>query len=142
MHQTGHPYRARITAIPDLRFEPSYLRSIQPYVRKRGSDDEPGQKGKNVDPDDEMSAGKAKSKGKQRESLAKTQLEVSVSSPASSEFLHIQWGGVVWVTLRDQIINPLLQGALWLVDCLIPLFSLPLAAIILILSPGASQATF
>ena len=27
------------------------------------------------------------------------------------------WRSVVWVTVRDQVINPLLQGALWCVAC-------------------------
>ncbi|KAF7324738.1 hypothetical protein MKEN_00515500 [Mycena kentingensis (nom. inval.)] len=30
-----------------------------------------------------------------------------------SEVLDIQWGHVGWVTLRDQVLSPLAQGALW-----------------------------
>jgi hypothetical protein len=30
------------------------------------------------------------------------------------------WQSVVWVTLRDQVISPLIQGALWCVACHLP----------------------
>ena len=30
------------------------------------------------------------------------------------------WQSVVWVTVRDQVINPLIQGALWCVACCVP----------------------
>jgi hypothetical protein len=30
------------------------------------------------------------------------------------------WQSVVWVTVRDQVLSPLIQGALWCVACCIP----------------------
>ena len=35
--------------------------------------------------------------------------------PARTPEVRIDWTGVVWITLRDQIISPLLQGTLWCV---------------------------
>lgn len=86
-----------IAAIPDLRFEQSYLRSIAPYlhdttpstVKRRSS---------NAD---------GKSSGEEKHATA----EVSVAE----EKLRIDWLRVGWITTRDQVISPLLQGALWCV---------------------------
>jgi len=117
--QSDNSHRARLPVIPDLRFEPSYLRSIRPYVHIRGSVDPSVQSQKGKDTDlEEMFTGKevekVKTKGKEKETVTpKPQLEISALSTASSEVLHIQWGSVVWITTRDQIISPLLQGALW-----------------------------
>ncbi|KAF5379024.1 hypothetical protein D9615_006071 [Tricholomella constricta] len=88
----AHPHQARLPAIPDLRFEHSYLRSIQRYVtihRRQPSDSVLGEK---------------------EESLRQLS---TTSSNISSEVIDIQWGRVAWITTRDQIISPLLQGALW-----------------------------
>jgi len=30
------------------------------------------------------------------------------------------WQSVVWVTVRDQVLSPLIQGALWCVVCCMP----------------------
>ncbi|KAI0247191.1 hypothetical protein BJV78DRAFT_951472 [Lactifluus subvellereus] len=30
------------------------------------------------------------------------------------------WQSVVWVTVRDQVLNPLIQGVLWCVACRMP----------------------
>ena len=32
------------------------------------------------------------------------------------EVVHVQWGRILWITTRDQILSPLLQGALWCVS--------------------------
>jgi hypothetical protein len=40
-------------------------------------------------------------------------LQSQVSSPR--EIIHLQWQKILWVTLRDQVISPFLQGALWCV---------------------------
>lgn len=34
-----------------------------------------------------------------------------VSGP--SEIIHLQWKKIAWVTVRDQVISPLVQGAAW-----------------------------
>ncbi|TCD70718.1 terpene cyclase [Steccherinum ochraceum] len=92
---SAHPRRTGIPPLPDLRFEYSYLRSVRSLVslsahpRGSGSVDEKG-KGKTV----------------------------ALSLPEESEralaqVVHVQWGMLVWVTVRDQVISPLLQGALW-----------------------------
>jgi len=59
-HHDDH-HRPRLPAIPDLRFEYSYLRSIHRHI------DGPDPK----------------------------------------------WGQIAWVTLRDQILAPMLQGTIW-----------------------------
>jgi hypothetical protein len=40
----------------------------------------------------------------------------TLSSPTpilASEIIHVQWKKVIWITIRDQVISPLVQGALW-----------------------------
>lgn len=87
----SHPEPApRAQRLPDLRFEQSYLRSIRPYVHVERV--EPRELGKDE-----------KGKG------------VSVEESSSTEVIQIQWGKVAWVTTRDQVISPLVQGALWCV---------------------------
>ncbi|KAJ7768293.1 hypothetical protein B0H16DRAFT_1365889 [Mycena metata] len=44
----------------------------------------------------------SKGKGKEKETVTD-----------SSDTLEIQWRDVAWVTTRDQVLSPLLQGALW-----------------------------
>ncbi|KAG5642358.1 hypothetical protein DXG03_002955 [Asterophora parasitica] len=82
------PRKALPPVIPDLRFEHSYLRSIQRYVLRQPS-----------------TIGELTEKNGQRPH--------SSSSNASSQIVDIKWGRVVWITTRDQVISPFLQGALW-----------------------------
>jgi len=90
-----HPHRRprRIPVVPDLRFEQSYLQSIKPYVHivQHNSVDIP------ID-----------AKGKMK-AVAVDETERNL---AHREDIQIQWGRVVWITTRDQVISPLLQGAL------------------------------
>ena len=98
--------RRRIPPVPDLRFEYSYLRSVRQYVQlERPAPPQTSEKGKEkaLDVDEE-----------QEEQLAVT---------GGDEVVHVQWGRILWVTTRDQILSPLLQGALWCVS-----FSPPLVA--------------
>jgi len=100
--------RPRLPVIPDLRFEYSYLRSIQPYFTIQRVVPEPRQ---HIDTDDaglgegyeKVDAHSDKGKGEEGE-----QLQV-----VRSEMIEVQWGKIIWVTTRDQVISPLLQGALW-----------------------------
>ncbi|KAK7047368.1 hypothetical protein VNI00_006599 [Paramarasmius palmivorus] len=90
--------QARFPPIPDLRFERSYLRSIQPYVQFHRVGDEHTSLSHsfveiNVDDDDEKSKKKAEHE--------------------PSEIISIQLGHVLWVTARDQVFSPLLQGTVW-----------------------------
>ncbi|KZT69977.1 hypothetical protein DAEQUDRAFT_765020 [Daedalea quercina L-15889] len=93
LDKSGHalPQR-RIPAVPDLRFEQSYLASIKPYVHIERT------------PDKQLTSD-VKGKGK----AVDTQ---GCASQVTAEVITVQWGRVVWITTRDQIISPLLQGAL------------------------------
>ncbi|KAJ7088603.1 hypothetical protein C8R44DRAFT_720633, partial [Mycena epipterygia] len=81
-----HPHRAALTSVPDLRFEYGFLKSVRPYFGLRANSD-------------------SKGKGKEKEE------DVDVSGP--TDVLEIQWQDVAWVTARDQVLSPLVQGALW-----------------------------
>lgn len=37
----------------------------------------------------------------------------SENSNAHREVIRVQWKKILWVTLRDQVLSPLAQGALW-----------------------------
>ncbi|KAJ3733263.1 hypothetical protein DFJ43DRAFT_1070151 [Lentinula guzmanii] len=96
-----HPERSqhgpRLPPIPDLRFEPSYLRSIQPYIRLRTL--QPGHKST-------VKKG-ADSKGRVDQEDGGTKQKIE------QETVDVDWSQVLWVTARDQILSPLFQGALW-----------------------------
>jgi len=95
---TFYSHRPRLP-IRDLRFEYSYIHSIQPCVEfRRGS-----QKGSTIsreglgdDEDEEVN-----------------QKERELQRTSGGEVVHIKWGKVAWITIRDQIISPVLQGAFW-----------------------------
>jgi len=91
-----HPHHPRLPGIRDLRFEYGYLRSIQQYVDFQPETQAADGEGLRLD-------------GSEKIDQAGLQLETSTKS----EVIHIPWGGVAWVTVRDQIISPLLQGAFW-----------------------------
>lgn len=99
---TSHPKHKRaprLPVIPDLRFEQSYLRSVSRYVLfQRSSVVTLDNSWVQADSD-------VPGKGKEKESVVLTQL--------SAEVLEVQWRDVVWVTIRDQVLSPLFQGALW-----------------------------
>ena len=81
----------RVNRLPDLRFEQSYLRSIRPYVHvERVESGEPQKDEK----------GKA----------------IAVEDAQPREVIEVQWSKVAWITTRDQVISPLVQGALWWVS--------------------------
>jgi len=109
-HHEEHLHRARLPVIPDLRFEYSYLRSIRQYIEFQLPTDSPGRESIEREAPEDPSYVQVdhmeKIKGK------------------AKEVVHIQWNRVAWVTMRDQVISPLLQGALWAVAsyCLSPFF--------------------
>jgi hypothetical protein len=80
-----HSHRTKLPVIPDLRFEYSYLKSIQHFVEVEGLDEQGGW----------------------------TQTKRAERFDQSFEVIKVQWGRVLWVTVRDQVISPLVQGALW-----------------------------
>lgn len=97
-----HHHRRRIPTLPDLRFEYSYLRGVRSYVRvERLESTHTNEKGKGVALPEETG-----SEGTQQSTRR--------------EVLHVQWGNIVWATLRDQVISPFLQGALWCVQFPLP----------------------
>jgi len=97
--QKDHPRRAVLTAVPDLRFEYGFLKSVRPFFRLRPTattvPESPGLR------EGAKGTGKGKEKAQARE------------REAATEVLEIQWLDVGWVTVRDQVLSPLVQGALW-----------------------------
>lgn len=87
----------RIPPVPDLRFEYSYLRGVSQYISLERVSAKTG----------------ASEKGKEKAVEEEEAAETLVAE--GREVVHVQWGPVLWVTTRDQIISPLLQGALWYV---------------------------
>lgn len=83
--------RRRIPPVPDLRFEYSYLRSVSQYVHL------------------ERPSPSGKGKGKEDEAAD------NEGGATGSEVVRVEWGHILWITTRDQLISPLLQGALWYV---------------------------
>ncbi|TFK32341.1 hypothetical protein BDQ12DRAFT_638886 [Crucibulum laeve] len=110
-HDTTHPHRARLPVIPDLRFEHSYLRSIRPYIQVRKLSNSENSQKRREESEDEPGYEKVDlsivDKGKGKE------LEPTAIPAVVGEVVDIQWNKVIWITTRDQVISPLLQGALW-----------------------------
>ncbi|KAA1472471.1 hypothetical protein DENSPDRAFT_872218 [Dentipellis sp. KUC8613] len=95
-HAARPKHRVAPAIIPDLRFESTYLRRVAPHVHV------------------ERVGAQTEDKGKGKE---------VVKEPYES--IKVEWGKVVWITTRDQIISPLVQGALWGTASvfLVPMFS-------------------
>jgi len=79
-----------IPVIPDLRFENSYLKSIAPYVKTRRIA-APGADGKH----------------------STEEIDIDIEEDGGAEVVAIDWRKVAWITTRDQVISPLIQGAVW-----------------------------
>ena len=92
-------------SVPDLRFEYSYLRSIRPLVHVE----------RVTPPTDEKGKGKEKAVEDDEEGSQVVKLEETVT---------VDWGRLVWVTTRDQVLSPFIQGAAWCVLPRSPLFNL------------------
>jgi len=111
----------RLPAIPDLRFEYSYLRSIQPYVHveRNGSQAEPTHaelldRAFLAEGFETLDATLGIPGKEKEEGFAEGDVKVvNPSAPGPSEIITVQWKKILWVTMRDQVISPLLQGALW-----------------------------
>ena len=86
-----HEHRRTISVppIPDLRFEHTYLRNIRQHVRVENAK-LPG-------------ASDMKEKNEAQEASLGT------------EVVHVRWGKVLWITVKEQIVSPLVQGMLWCV---------------------------
>lgn len=100
--------RPYLPAIPDLRFEQSYLKSIKRFVHIEESSeprrvDEKGKGKENIEQDLPTDP----------EIELVVRRDVTPIVDVSHRVIGIEWGQVIWVTTRDQVISPLLQGALW-----------------------------
>ncbi|EGO03870.1 hypothetical protein SERLA73DRAFT_69692 [Serpula lacrymans var. lacrymans S7.3] len=102
------PPRARLP-IPDLRFEQTYLTRIGPciHIEPRPLDIKNDEKKKG---DLELLLAMAD------ESNADAYVTATHASPfldSSHSIVRIDWAPLAWITVRDQVIFPLLQGILW-----------------------------
>ena len=75
--------------IPDLRFEQSFLKTISPYLQTRPIQSKDGA--------NEKSEGGVE------------------GEDGAVEVVGVQWGKVLWIVSRDQLMSPLVQGAVWCV---------------------------
>lgn len=85
-NELGVPRHRAMPPLPDLRFEKTYIKSIRPYIHAEYPD------------------------GRSDRPYNKT---ASVEGRAVVEVIRIDWGRVLWITIRDQIFSPFLQGAVW-----------------------------
>jgi hypothetical protein len=121
-HHTHHA-KTRLPVIPDLRFESSYIRSVRRYIDFERVESAPAQRTDAELADQALLAHYEvlnASLNAQGDLLVSEkdikEGEAVVVRPASSgprEIIRVQWKSVIWVTVRDQVISPLLQGALW-----------------------------
>lgn len=93
----SQPPRRHVPAIPDFRFEWSYLRSVRPCVQVE-----------RLDP----ASHSTDEKGKGVLRLDEPMLP--------QERIRVQWGRLLWVTTRDQVLSPFAQGAAWCVQSSAP----------------------
>ncbi|KAF7970160.1 hypothetical protein HWV62_24864 [Athelia sp. TMB] len=76
-----------LMAIPDLRYEQSYMRSVKPYIH--------------LEPRPEGHVAHA------------VKLDVVQVVDSERQIAKIEWGRLITVTFRDQVISPFLQGLIW-----------------------------
>jgi hypothetical protein len=94
--EAGHRIRL---PIPDIRFEQTYLSRVQTCLHveeiagRGGGADSPSSS------DDSFTAA----------------THVSPVITSSQQITRVYWGKLAWITIRDQVIMPLLQGMLWYV---------------------------
>jgi hypothetical protein len=94
VNEQGRPVRQHLP-VPDLRFEQSFLRSIEKHIHVR--------KATRVD-----------EKGQERDDLkAVTHTEGPIVVNSLPEVTYVDWGAVLWITFRDQLFSPCAQGAIW-----------------------------
>ncbi|CAE6438246.1 unnamed protein product [Rhizoctonia solani] len=97
-----------LKTLPDLRFEQAYLSALKPFVHIRA---------------DEQVKDKAKSQGSVEEPVVEA---TSLAGPVGFDIVsqgagvsrygipeRVEWGKIAWVTIRDQVISPLVQGTVW-----------------------------
>lgn len=113
-----HPRRtAHLPVIPDLRFEHSYLKSIRPHIHTRDEIERTNSTRVPKTEEERDTFGGQEydkvEKEKDDHELSQNRPVPPAVVPSYSEVVQIEWQKVFWVTARDQVISPLLQGALW-----------------------------
>ena len=92
-HETHHglnrAHHVPILPIPDLRFEHTYLKNIRPHVQV-------------AHVDAQVSQSTSGEKGSEFH-----------ESSGSREVVRVSWGNVIWVTTKEQVLSPLVQGVIW-----------------------------
>ncbi|CAE6476854.1 unnamed protein product [Rhizoctonia solani] len=97
-----------IKSLPDLRFEQSYLLALKPFVHIRADES-------------------VNEKAKPQPSVENPVVEsVALAEPVGLDIVirgagvsrygtpeRIEWGKIAWITIRDQVIAPLVQGTVW-----------------------------
>ncbi|KAG9024233.1 hypothetical protein FRB95_011754 [Tulasnella sp. JGI-2019a] len=86
-----------VPRIPELRFEQSYLLSIKPFIHQGGHRERQA----------------AETETEHHEATRALVKEGVLDDSLYGVPLHIDWQGVAWVTLRDQFLSPIVQGAVW-----------------------------
>lgn len=116
-HHQSHKRTEKLPVIPDLRFEYSYLRSIRHHIHiERMHVHSVSAQQHHSMSTKELLDDYEKAKLPEEASQGGAQcLSVQGPSQGSKEVIHVQWKKAIWVTVRDQIMSPFLQGAFWCV---------------------------
>ncbi|GAA5859314.1 hypothetical protein JCM8547_001979 [Rhodosporidiobolus lusitaniae] len=114
-----HGERVPIPPIPDLRFEQGVLASLRPFIHRVPLPSSSSSSSSTLSTEGEKRTATA-----EKTALASTSLTAEGPNEAGraevdvfdlSEGVRVEWGQVAFVLVRDQVIFPLLQGALWAV---------------------------
>ncbi|KAG2342327.1 hypothetical protein BDR05DRAFT_983315 [Suillus weaverae] len=92
--QAGHRIRL---PIPDVRFEQTYLSRVQTCIHVEEIAGRGGGVDSTLSTDDSFTVA----------------THVSPVITSSQRVTRVDWGKLAWITVRDQVIVPLLQGLLW-----------------------------
>jgi hypothetical protein len=88
-----------IRALPDLRFEQSYLLSLKPFIHIRANETSIDKKS--------GTRGTVEKQAVEGTALAEPiGLDIATRGAGVSKYgipEHVEWGNIVWVTIRDQV---------------------------------------
>ena len=101
LEDEGYSTRKRLP-IPDLRFEQVYLKRIQDCIHVEPVTRDAKEKGRAQPAEVDM---------QDAEFTAYTHVTPLVNS--SQRIVRVDWGKILYITFRDQVMMPLLQGMLW-----------------------------
>lgn len=88
-HSSSGRSPLQMSHIKDFRFEPYFLETVAEYVRVVEQDP--------YHRDEKYAEGS------------------DIGVEGSRQIVVMNWSKVLWITIRDQVLNPLLQGAVWYV---------------------------